>query len=616
MYEVIGENLMQRLFRGARRYWQLSLAIVAAVIALGFQLLGPKEVANWILGTVSLLLCLPLIIGMWDDFRNGSYGLDILALTAIIASVLLHQQWAAIVIVIMLTGGEMLEDYAERRAHRELRALLERAPQQAHILRGRKVVDVAASVVQPGDKILIKVGETVPVDATILEGASSFDEASLTGESLPVEKNVNGTILSGSINLDSVITAKALHNAADSQYQQIVQLVENAAANQAPFVRLADRYSVPFTVVAYLVAGAAWYIGGDPMRFLQVIVVATPCPLLLAAPIALMSGMSRASKQGIIVRTGSALEKLAEAKTFAFDKTGTLTVGEPVVDDVIALKPYSKNEILGMAASLEQGSVHILARAIVKAADERGFNYTKAKHTQETSGQGVKGMLQGKQILVGQQSLMEANDVTIPPKYLAKSTVAYVAANGELVGIISFKDEPRPESKPMLDQLRGFGIKKFLMITGDNEASARSVAEKLDMHDVHSGATPGGKLQAIESITERPVAFVGDGVNDAPVLTAADIGIALGARGSTAASESADVVIMADDISYVARAVSIAKRTFSIARQSIVIGILMSFVLMGIFFTGKFSPLLGAVLQEVVDVFVIFNALRAHLDRP
>jgi P-type E1-E2 ATPase len=331
---------MQRLFRGARRYWQLSLAIVAAVIALGFQLLGPKEVANWILGTVSLLLCLPLIIGMWDDFRNGSYGLDILALTAIIASVLLHQQWAAIVIVIMLTGGEMLEDYAERRAHRELRALLERAPQQAHILRGRKVVDVAASVVQPGDKILIKVGETVPVDATILEGASSFDEASLTGESLPVEKNVNGTILSGSINLDSVITAKALHNAADSQYQQIVQLVENAAANQAPFVRLADRYSVPFTVVAYLVAGAAWYIGGDPMRFLQVIVVATPCPLLLAAPIALMSGMSRASKQGIIVRTGSALEKLAEAKTFAFDKTGTLTVGEPVVDDVISLKTF------------------------------------------------------------------------------------------------------------------------------------------------------------------------------------------------------------------------------------------------------------------------------------
>jgi heavy metal translocating P-type ATPase len=605
---------MKRYVHGARRYWQLSFALLAAVVALGFQIFGLGWVANWILAVVSLLLCIPLIVGMWDDFRNGTYGLDILALTAIITSVLLHQEWAAIVIVIMLTGGEMLEDYAERRAHRELRALLERAPQQAHILRGRKVLDVAASDVQPSDKILIKVGETVPVDAVILEGTSTFDESSLTGESLPVEKKVDGTILSGSINLDAPITAKAKHSAADSQYQQIVQLVENAAANQAPFVRLADRYSIPFTVGAYLIAGAAWYIGQDPMRFLQVIVVATPCPLLLAAPIALMSGMSRASKQGIIVRTGSALEKLAEAKTFAFDKTGTLTHGEPAVDEIVALKPYSKNEILGMAASLEQGSVHILARAIVHAADVAGFSYTKAKHTQESSGQGVKGMLQGKQVLVGQHSLLENNGVEIPKQYQADSTVAYVAINGELVGAITFKDEPRTESKSTLDQLRAFGVKRFMMITGDNEATAKSVAQKLDIDEVIASATPGQKLQAVDSVKERPVVFVGDGVNDAPVLTASDVGIALGARGSTAASESADVVIMADDISYVARATSIAKRTFGIARQSIVIGIILSFVLMGLFFTGKFSPLLGAVLQEVVDVFVIFNALRAHLD--
>jgi heavy metal translocating P-type ATPase len=552
---------------------------------------------------------------MWDDFRHGAYGLDILALTAIIASVALHQQWAAIVVVIMLTGGEMLEDYAERRANRELTALLARAPQQAHILRGRKVFDVAASEVHAGDKVLIKVGETVPVDAVITEGVSSFDESSLTGESLPVEKRVDGTILSGSINMDGVITAKALRSAADSQYQQIVKLVENAASKQAPFVRLADRYSVPFTLISFAVAGVAWYIGDDPIRFLQVIVVATPCPLLLAAPIALMSGMSRASKQGIIVRTGSALEKLAEAKTFAFDKTGTLTNGTPEVTDITALEPYSKNEILGMAASLEQGSVHILARAIVQAAEDKGFSYTKAKHTQEQSGQGMKGMLQGKQVLVGQRSLLEAHDVTVASKYSAKTTVTYVAVNGELAGVIHFKDEPRAESLGTLQALRGLGIKKFLMITGDNESTAQAVGKKLGIDDVRANATPADKLNAIDHLKDRPVVFVGDGVNDAPVLTSADVGIALGARGSTAASESADVIVMADDIRHVATAFGIAKRTFGIARQSIIIGILLSFVLMGFFFTGKFSPLLGAVLQEVVDVFVIFNALRAHLDR-
>ncbi|MGH7241148.1 MAG: heavy metal translocating P-type ATPase [Candidatus Saccharimonadales bacterium] len=603
---------MKRLWRGARRYWQLTLALLVAAIGLIFQVIGWHHTANLLLGSMSLLLCIPLIVGMWDNLRNGSYGLDVLALTAIIASVLLHQQWAAIVIAIMLTGGEMLEDYAERRAHHELNALLERAPTQAHVLRGRKLIDVDANDIHVGDKLVVKPGEIVPVDAVLIEGSSTFDESSLTGESLPVEKKADGTVLSGSINLDAAITAKAIHTAVDSQYQQIVALVENAAASQAPFVRLADRYSIPFTIVAYVIAGIAWYVGHSAIRFLEVIVVATPCPLLLAAPVALMSGMSRASKQGIIVRTGSALEKLAEAKTFAFDKTGTLTHGQPEVSDVIALKPYSKNEILGMAASLEQGSAHILAQAIVRAANEKHFSYTKAKHTQEANGQGVKGMLHGKQILVGQQSFLEQHDIALPAKYKAKSTVAYVALGNELVGVIQFKDEPRAESKSMLNALRSYGIKKFLMVTGDNEQTARSVAKQLGIDDIRANATPAAKLHAIEGLKDRPVVFVGDGVNDAPVLTASDIGIALGARGSTVASESADVVIMLDNIAQVAQAVAIARRTFSIARQSIIIGILLSLILMGIFFTGKFPPLLGAVLQEVVDVFVIFNALRAH----
>lgn len=596
-----------------RHYWQFGAALAAALIALGFQLWGPVIVSHWLLGTASLLLTLPLIAGMWEDFRTGSYGLDILALTAIITSVILGQYWAAIVIVIMLTGGEALEDYAEQRAHGELKALLERAPQQAHVLRGRKMFDIAASEVNVGDKIMVKVGEVVPVDAIILEGRGSFDESSLTGESIPVSKQEDEQILSGSINTDGVITARALHTAADSQYQQIVKLVQNANAKQAPFVRLADRYSIPFTITAYAIAGAAWIVGHEAIRFLEVIVVATPCPLLLAAPIALISGMGRASKYGIIVKTGSALEKLAEAKTFAFDKTGTLTRGEPQVAEITALKPYSKNEILGLAASLEQGSVHILAQAIVAAANAKHFSYTKAKHVQELAGRGVKATLHSKEVLVGQLSFMDDNGVKVPKQYFAKQTASYVAVNGELVGLITFKDEPRPESKRTLERLKEFGIRNLLMVTGDNQATAQTIAKQVGITEVQAEASPADKLHAIEGLEHRPVAFVGDGVNDAPVLTAADVGIALGARGSTAASESADVVIMPDDISYVGKAVDIARRTFAIAKQSIIIGILLSLVLMLIFATGKFSPLLGAVLQEVVDVFVIFNALRAHL---
>jgi P-type E1-E2 ATPase len=324
--------------------------------------------------------------------------------------------------------------------------------------------------------------------------------------------------------------------------------------------------------------------------------------------------MSRASKHGIIVRTGSALEQLAEAETFAFDKTGTLTRGEIEVDEVTAFKPYAKNEILGMAASLEQASTHVLAQAIVKAANDKHYSFAKAKHVQEFSGRGLKALLHGKEVLVGQAVLLEEHGIVLTKEQAgAKQTVTYVAIDGTLVGIITFKDEARQEAKRTLEKLKKFGIKKLLMVTGDNQHAADNIAKQLGIDEIHAQTTPAAKLHAIERVKERPVAFVGDGVNDAPVLTAADIGIALGARGSTAASESADLVIMQDDISYVARAVAIARRTFAIARQSILVGIALSLVLMLVFATGKFPPLLGAVLQEVVDVFVIFNALRAHL---
>ena len=605
---------MKQLLRFFKNYWLFGGAVVAGIAALALYFAGWHVAAYWVLGIVSIAETLPLLKGMWDDLRTGAYGIDILAITAIVASVALRQYWAAIVIVIMLTGGEALEDYAEHRAKTELDALLSRAPQMATVVRGRKTLTVKVSEIRVGDTVLIKPGEVVPVDAAITEGQANFDESSLTGESLPQVKKAGDELLSGSVSIDGAVTAKCLRAAEDSQYEQIIKLVRSAQASRAPFVRLADRYSVPFTLAAYAIALGAWYFGHGAIRFLEVIVVATPCPLLLAAPIAIISGMSRAAKHGVIVKTGSALERLAEAETIAFDKTGTLTQGELRVEKVTAFGSFKKDTVLSHAASLEQQSNHVLARAIVDKATHDNLKFAKAKHVRETSGQGLSAHVSGKEVLVGRLSFVQSQGAALPAKFDEKSfnqTATYVAIGGELAGVITFADAIRTESKRTVKLLRDFGL-QVLMLTGDNQASAKTIAKQVGIRDVKAQMLPGDKLRVIEAVTDRPVAFVGDGVNDAPVLTAADVGIALGARGSTAASESADMVIMLDDVGHVATAVKVAKDTFKIARQSILVGIGLSVVLMFIFATGHFPPLAGAIVQEGVDVVVIFNALRAH----
>lgn len=601
-----------------KEYKLFALAAIATVIGLGMETAGLHLAAHWLLGIVALVEVGPLLWGMIEDLRSGAYGVDILAATAIFTSVVMRQYWAAMVIVLMLTGGESLEDYAGHRARRELDALLTRAPQKAHVLRGRKELDVPVKAVVVGDKLVIRPGEVVPVDATVLEGESSFDESSLTGESLPQLKGPHASLLSGSVNIEGVVTVKALRVAADSQYEQIIKLVRIASNSQAPFVRLADRYAVPFTIIAFAIAGTTWALSGQAIRFLEVLVVATPCPLILAAPIAVISGMSRSAKHGIIIKTGSALEKLAQAKTFAFDKTGTLTRGELKVDSVTVFGSHTKSEVAGLAAGLEQNSNHVLARAIITHATEQKYKIVKAKNVREMAGHGLQATVGRHSVLIGRARLLADQRVALPKTFRAadvQQTAAFVAIDGALAGVITFTDELRAEAPSTLAQLHALGIEQFMMVTGDNQVTAAAVAKKLNISEVVAEALPGDKLRAVEQATARPVAFVGDGVNDAPVLTASDIGIALGARGSTAASESADVVIMADDLSYVAVGLNIAERTFFIARQSILVGIGLSIALMAIFATGKFQPIYGAAIQELVDVVVIFNALRAHNSR-
>lgn len=609
--------MLRKIVSFFKEYKQLGFVIICILIALPLDILGYHTAAHIILGASAIINVVPLIWDMIQDLRSGIYGVDILAATAIITSVLLREYWAGIIIVLMLTGGEALEDYAERRAKTELTALLTRAPRKAHILRGRKVVDIKASEVRTGDKLIVKPGEVVPVDAVIIEGTASFDESSLTGESLPVPHQVGDELLSGSINIDGAITIKALRTAKDSQFEQIVKLVRSAAASKAPFVRLADRYAIPFTLIAFVIAITAWVVSGQSIRFLEVLVVATPCPLILGAPIALISGMSRAAKHGIIVKTGAAMERLAAIKTLGFDKTGTLTVGRPEVDTVSAFAPFTEETVLSMAASLEQSSNHVLAKAIINRAKEQTIRVTKAKKVRELAGSGLSAHIQGKSVLVGRLTLMQDEAVTIPASFKSESiqqTATYIAIDGKLAGVITFKDELREETMSTLGHLKKLGIHNFLMVTGDNKTTAGQIAQKLGIDEVHAEALPADKIRAIEAVdrTKKPVGFVGDGVNDAPVLAAADVGIALGARGSTAASESADVVIMLDNFEQVATSISIAKRTFFIAKQSILIGIIISIGLMLIFSTGKFPPVYGAIVQEVVDVIVIFNALRAH----
>lgn len=608
---------MRKIGRFLARYKQFTFAAVSALVGVALYLSGQELTAQILLTTVSLIAVIPLLKDMWEHLRSGGYGIDILAVTAIVTAVLLSEYWAAIIVVIMLTGGEALEDYAEHRAKAELDTLLSKAPQQAAVLRGRKTVTVPVASVEVGDKIVLQPGQVAPVDAIVLEGGGSFDESSLTGESLPVSKQEGEEIASGSINLDGAIIARCIRQAKDSHYEQIIKLVKAASQSQAPFVRLADRYAVPFTIFAYVIAGGVWIISGDPVRFLEVIIVATPCPLLLAAPIAIISGMSRATKHGIIVRNGGALERLAEARTIALDKTGTLTHGKLTVKGIKALKPFDEAAVLTAAASLEQFSGHVLAQAVTTEAAKRKVKLAKVKQLREIAGQGLAGGFNGKQVYVGRLSFLRDQSVKLPAKLpAAAETATYVAIDGQLAGYITFSDSVRPESKSTIEQLRKLRFERILMVTGDHKANAATVAKQVGIAaaDVTAEALPADKLHVVERIKERPVVFVGDGVNDAPVLTASDVGIALNARAhnSTVASESADIVIMVDDINRVATASAIADRTFRIARQSILIGIAISLALMLAFATGRFTALTGALLQELVDVIVIFNALRAH----
>ncbi|MCT3593877.1 heavy metal translocating P-type ATPase [Lactobacillus acidophilus] len=604
-----------------KRQWKFIVVLIAGVISLilEFGIHAPTLFTTPILGLhmnpqaiiidiLGIWISVILLMEIFEDWKSGRYGVDILAVIAIVSTILINNYWAEWMILVMSTGGETLEDYATGQASKELRSLLNNTPRIANKLVNGKITEVNVNDLKIGDIVLIKPGQQVPVDGEIVKGMSSFDQSSLTGESVPVSKKPGDNLMSGSVNGDAAVEMKVTKEAKDSEYQSIVALVKSSQAQPAKFVKMADRYAVPFTIISLIIGGVAWAVSGDATRFAEVMVVASPCPLLIAAPVALVSGMSSMSAHHIIVKSGPTLEKLSRAKTFAFDKTGTLTENQLVVDQIVpADNSISKNELQGLAASVEQQSSHVIASSLVKATNKDLIK--PVTNLTETTAQGVEGDVNGKHVKVGKLKFVAPDH----EKINVSSTAVFVSINDKFAGYITLMDKMRPETPATIAKLHKQGAEDIMMLTGDHKQVAEKVGKEAGITDIRADLLPSEKIKAIKEVPKdlRPVVMTGDGVNDAPSLTAADVGIAMGAKGATAASESADAVIMVNDLSKVNNAVAIAKHTMKVANIDVLTAIGVVIIIELIAFTGVIPAFWGAILQEVVDMITISLGLLA-----
>jgi heavy metal translocating P-type ATPase len=582
-------------------------------------LVGAHRPADLAWALAVLVALVPLTVSVARDLLHRETGVDLIALLAMAGSLILGQYLAGAVIGLMLSGGQSLERYANMRARRELSALLARAPHTVHRYLDGELVSVDVDEVHVGDRLLVKPGEVVPVDGTVTSPVAVLDESALTGESMPEEHLAGERLQSGAVNVGAPFDLQAIATAVDSTYSGIIRLVREAQASKAPFVRLADRYALWFLTITLVLAGFAWFVSGDPVRGLAVLVVATPCPLILAAPVAIVAGISRAAQRGVIVKGGGALEAMARARTLIFDKTGTLTSGRPRVASVEAFDGATPDELLRLAASLDQASPHVFADAIVGAAQDRQLRLEFPEGAREYPGVGISGVVGGREVALGQARWL-AGGKPLPEaparmrQRLASEGLAavFVSVDGVIEGALVMVDPVRAETPAALKVLRRAGIRRIALLSGDRRDVAESVARQLGVDRVFYEQSPEEKVEAVGK--ERRVAvtmMVGDGINDAPALAAADVGVAMGARGATASSEAADAVIVVDRLDRVAEAVQIARRAHDIAVQSVVAGMGLSIFGMVLATFGLLPPVAGALFQEAIDVAVILNALRA-----
>ncbi len=608
--------------------WLVRQRVLALFVSSTALLLGGG--LAWLAGAGSVsaplwatATCLGLIFSagsVVDALRRRQPTVDVIAVLALGGALAVDELFAGAMIAVMLATGQLLETRAAARARRDLSLLVRRAPRTARRRAGGGIVEVDVDDLGVGDRLIVGAGEVVAVDGRLLS-AAVLDESALTGEPLPVERAVGDDVRSGVVNAGEPFELVATAPAAESTYAGVVRLVEQAQASSAPFVRTADRVAVFFVPLTMVVAGVAWALSADPVRAVAVLVVATPCPLLLAAPIAIMSGLSRAARVGVVIKGGGALEQLAAGRVMLFDKTGTLTAGKPRVSDVIAAGPaVSAEEVLRLAASLDQLSPHVLAGAIVSAGTQRGLALLTPTEVREVHGYGLEGMVGGRRVRLGKATWIVGDD---PPQWarharrraeLDGSLTVFVAVDDAPAGALLLDDPIRPDAPRMLRALRAAGVTRVVLLTGDRADIAEMVGRVVGVDAVQADCDPAAKLAAIEQESAGAATImVGDGVNDAPALAAAGAGVALAARGATASSEAADVVLTVDRIDALADAMLISRRCKNIARQAVLVGMGLSLAAMLIASLGLLPPAAGAIVQEVIDVLAIAIALRAVL---
>jgi heavy metal translocating P-type ATPase len=596
----------------------LDVAVVGLVAGLIAAAVGAATVSSacWVVITI-----LGVVLATWwvlTALRHRQLGVDLIALAALIGTLVVGEYLAGAMITVMLTTGRSLEAWAAGRAERELHALLEHAPRIAHRHQDDGLVDCPLDAVAVGDLLLVQPGEVIPADGTVRTGPAVIDESALTGESLPVRRDVGDSVRSGAVNAGGPFDLIATTTAADSTYAGIVRLVEQASAASSPFVRLADRFALGFLIVSFAGAGLAWLVSGDPERAVAVLVVATPCPLILAAPVAIVAGLSRAARRGVVVKGGGALEALARADVLLFDKTGTLTLGRPTIIEIVPADEFDGSDVLQLAASLDQVSPHVLASAIVRSARDRGLPLVVPSDASEQPGSGISGIVGERRVRVGNgQWAGVRGDETwvVQARSLAEfegAVCVFVGIDDSPAGALILSDPIRPDAARTIRNLRRSGIRRVVMVTGDRAEVAASVGAILGVDDIAAQQSPADKVDVVRRETAMGATImVGDGINDAPALAAANVGVAIGARGSTASSETADIVLTVDRLDRLGEAHLIARRARSIALQSVVAGMVLSLAAMGVAAAGRLPPTWGAVLQEVIDVAVILNALRA-----
>lgn len=600
----------------------LSYAIVAAALSglavggmLSWQGFDSYAHLAWTLATLPVLGALAVQIAI--SLRRGDVGLDVVAALSMSAALVIGEPLAGNVVALMYAGGQLLETFAQGRAQREMTALLGRVAHSAMRFHGSSLQEVPIGTIVPGDRLLIRHGEVVPVDGRVTSDFAMLDLSALTGETTPERIGIGGEVLSGATSTGSPFELVVLRPVEQSTYAGIVRLVEMAQNSKAPMVRLADRYALGFLALTLLIAGLAWIGTNDPVRVLAVLVVATPCPLILAVPIAIISGMSRAASIGVLVKNGGVLEALARIETVILDKTGTLTHGQAAVSTIKTLGDLPENEVLRLAASLDQASSHVVAAALIEAATRRNLPLSVPTGIEETPGLGIEGLVENKRLLVGGEAFVsEKLGLThfMPSRdglALSAMTVA-VAVDGVPVGLIVLEDHVRSDAEAMLAVLRRAGVGRIVLASGDRPDIARSVGERLGFDQILGGLTPGDKVAAVATeAASGPVMMVGDGVNDAPALAAAAVGVAMGARGAAASSEAAGVVVLVDELGPLAKAIIIARRTRNIALQSVFAGLGLSIAAMIVAALGYLPPVQGALVQEAIDIAVVLNALRA-----